>query len=67
MKIVSEYRYKVTTLSVGGQRKTYTLTLQDDNLHKATLRAREVFESSYSSEIVVDVYCNNTEVIGGIK
>jgi len=67
MRVVSEYRYNVTTLTLGGVRKSYTLTLQTNNLHEATQRAREVFEGYHSSALVVDVYCKNAEVVGEKK
>ncbi len=57
--MVSEYRYKVTTLSAGGKRSQYTLTLQTDNLYEATQRARDIFEGHYTTDLVVDVYCQN--------
>lgn len=67
MKIVSEYRYNITTLSVNGVRKSYTLTLDTDSLYEATQRARDVFEGHYTTDIVIDVYCKNAEVVGGDK
>ena len=50
-----EYRYKVTTLTVGGKKETYTLELQTYNLYEATTRARDIFESYPYTKLVIEV------------
>ncbi len=56
--------YRITTLTISGQRNTYTLELEIDNLYEATLRARDIFESYPHTKIVVDVECTSGDVRG---